>query len=563
MENNVVISNTLQQRFVVMYLGLDRFKNINDTLGPAIGDQLLIQISKRLQNCLQEECFLARIGGDEFSILIPNTRLENTFNIAHEIIDSIGKPFFINEYELFITASIGLCSYPNDGEDTQSLMKNADIALNLAKEEGKNQYKAFSSIKDIKTFKAFSIENSLHKAMEKDEFELYYQPKIDIQSNRIIGAEALIRWNHPEWDLISPKEFISLAEDTGLIIPIGTWVKETACKQNKEWQDEGLAIVPVAVNISAKRFMQKEFVQSIEKILREVDLDPQYLEIEITENSLMENEELAIEVIHQLNKLRLKVSLDDFGTGYSALSYLKQFKVDTIKIDRSFIKEIGTNPQDELIVKGIINLIQSLEINVIAEGVETEEQLKFLEEHHCNQVQGYLYSKPVKADVFKELLKKGKIEIHADKGKANQNVENRRKYFRLSLPHPLSADLTITKFMGKDISLGKTEVLIHDLSVGGLGFFSDIKMAVRSDMILNIETEILGKIIEFVGKIVWMKELNDDVYQYWMEFIIEEHERDEIAKVINTLTVKIRKNPILPDCRFITTDINTFFKNHK
>ncbi|MBS4195670.1 EAL domain-containing protein [Lederbergia citri] len=559
--NNITISRTLQHNFVVMYLGLDRFKNINETLGPAIGDQLLIQISNRLKKFLQEEWFLARIGGDEFSILIPNTKLEKTFSIAKKIIDSMDNPFFINEYELFITASIGLCNYPEDGEDVQSLMKSADIALNLAKVEGKNQYKAYSSVKDIKTFKAFSIENSLHKAMDMKEFELYYQPKIDIHTNQIIGAEALIRWNHPVWDLVSPKEFISLAEDTGLIIPIGTWVKETACRQNKKWQEEGLKIVPIAVNISAKRFMQKEFVKSIERILKDVQLDPQFLEIEITETSLMENEELAIEVIRQLSELGLKVSLDDFGTGYSALSYLKQFKVDTIKIDSTFIKEIGKNNQDELIVKGIINLIHSLNINVIAEGVETEDQLTFLREHKCNQVQGYLYSRPVKAKEFKELLKKGKIDINLQNKKVIEDFTNRRKYFRLNLHHPLSADMTIIKFMGKDISLGKTEVLIQDLSIGGLGFVSDIKIAARPDMILSIETEILGEIVEFIGKIVWIKELYDDVYHYGMEFMIEEQERDEIAKVINTLTVRLRKNPILPDCRFIITDINTFFKH--
>ncbi|MDQ0345154.1 EAL domain-containing protein [Lederbergia wuyishanensis] len=562
LENNVIISNALQQKFVVMYIGLDRFKNINDTLGPAIGDQLLMQISNRLQECIQEDWFLARIGGDEFSILIPNTRLENSISVAHKIIESIGVPFFINEYELFITASIGLCNFPEDGEDTQALMKSADIALNLAKEDGKNQYKAYSSIRDIKTFKAFSIENSLHKAMGMEEFELYYQPKIDIHTNRIVGAEALIRWNHPVWDLVSPNEFITLAEDAGLIIPIGKWVKETACKQNKKWQEEGLNIVPIAVNISAKRFMQKEFVKNIEKILLENQLDTQYLEIEITETSLMENEELAVDVIHQLSDLGLKVSLDDFGTGYSALSYLKQFKVDTIKIDRAFIKEIGENKQDELVVKGIINLIQSLNINVIAEGVETEEQLRFLRDLKCNQVQGYLYSRPVKAAEFKELLKKGKIKINAQTSKLNKEIENRRKFFRLNLVHPLLADMTIIKFMGRDVTLGKTEVLIQDVSIGGLSFISDIKMAVRPDMIISMETEILGENIEFIGKLVWMKELNDDVYSYGMEFIIEEKDRDIIAKLVNTLTVKIRKNPIVPDCRFIITDIYTFFKKH-
>ncbi|MBS4218939.1 EAL domain-containing protein [Bacillus sp. FJAT-49711] len=563
LENQVIISRTLQQKFVVMYLGLDRFNNINDTLGPAIGDQLLVQISDRLQKFLPEDWFLARIGGDEFSMIIPNARIEHKHCLANTIIDSLDAPFFINEYELFITASIGLCSYPNDGEDAQSLMKSAGIALHFAKKEGKNQYKAYSSVRDIKTFKSFSIENSLHKAMDMKDFELFYQPKIDVHTNQIIGAEALIRWNHPEWDLVSPREFISLAEETGLIIPIGKWVKETACKQIKEWQDEGINIVPISINISAKRFMQKEFVKSIARILDQLQLDPHLLEIEITETSLMENEELAIGVINQCRELGIKVSLDDFGTGYSALSYLRQFKVDTIKIDRTFIKEIGVSKQDELIVEGIINLIQSLNIDVIAEGVETEEQLKFLREHKCKQVQGYLYSRPVKAEEFKALLKKGKIKINAKENEVKQEVENRRKYFRLNFVHPLSGDMTIIKFMNQDITLGKTEVLIQDLSLGGLSLVSDIKMAVRPDMILSIETEILGESVELIGKIVWMKELYDDLYHYGIEFMIEETERDLLAKLINTLTVKVRKNPIVPECRFIIADIYTFFKKQQ
>jgi len=560
LENYIVIANALRQSFVVLVMDMDRFKYINNSLGPSIGDQLLIQISERLKESIHKDWFLARIGGDEFAVLIPDTIVtDSVANIAQCIIDSMSKAFLVKEYELFISATIGVCSFPQDGTDVQSLMKNANIALHLAENKGKRCYQVYSSKMDIATFKAFSLENNLKKAMSLDQFEIYYQPKVDVNTNRIIGAEALIRWNHPEWGLVSPREFIPLAEETGLIVPMGTWIKQTVCKQLKEWQDGGIKIVPVSVNISAKRFMQKDFITNVKRIIHENDLDSSLLEIEITETSLIENEEMAIKVIRELRDIGIKVSLDDFGTGYSALSYLKHFKVDTIKIDRSFIQEIGENNRDELVVKGIIQLIQSLKINVIAEGVETEKQLHFLQEHKCNQVQGYLYSRPVKAEPFKNMLSKGIIELNVQSKEMKREFINRRKYYRIHLTHPLIADMTIIKFLGKDISLGKTEVLVVDIGLGGLCFASNIRLGVRPDMVLSMETVILGTSMDFVGRIAWCKDGEDDYYYYGMEFMIDEDERDAIAKVLNGLSVKLRKNSILPDSRFIMTGIRSFF----
>lgn len=563
LENQLIVANVLQQELVVMFLDMDRFKYINDYLGLELGDHLLIQISARLKQCMQEDWFLAHMGGDEFAILVPNVNMQNSTDIAQKIIDRIDRSFFVNEYELFLTTSIGLCVFPSDGTDAQTLMKNADIALNLAKEKGKNRYQVYNSKMDITTYKTFSLENGLNKAMTMDEFEMYYQPKIELGTNRIIGAEALIRWNHPEWGLVSPNEFISLAEETGLIVPMGKWIKQTVCKQNKEWQNEGIHIVPIAINLSAKRFMQKDFVEHILDILEETGLETSFLEVEITETSLPENEKLAISVINQLRAHGIKVSLDDFGTGYSALSYLKRFKVDTIKIDRSFIQEIGMNEQDELIVKGIIQLIHSLNINVIAEGVETEEQLQFLSEHNCQQVQGYIYSRPVRAEEFRQLLIDGKIDIKVQSNQIEQEIQNRRKYFRINFTYPLLADMTITKLNGKDISLGESEVLVMDIGLGGLCFASNIKMAVREDMILSFNTYLLGQQMDLIGRIVWMNEPWNEVYHYGVEFLIDESERESIALVINNLTVKLRRNQILPDCRFVMSDANTFFKKDK
>lgn len=560
LEKSMIVANTLERKFAVLYIDMDRFAYINDALGSMVGDQLLIQVSERLEGALQKDWLLARMEGDQFAILIPDVILLDKLNrIAQELIDLVAKPFFVEQYELFITVTIGMCVFPDDGQDVQTLLKHVGIALHLAKESGKNTYLMFSSNMDSATFKTFSLQNRLNKALSNNEFEVYYQPKIDIQTNRIIGAEALIRWNNPEWDIVPPNKFIPLAEETGLIIPITEWVKRTVCEQNKQWQDEGLDIVPISVNISVQGFMQKDFIQSIQHILQETGLESHYLEIEITESSLIDNEHLAKDVINQLRELGLKVALDDFGTGYSALSYLNLFQVDTIKIDRSFIQEIGTNNQTGLIVKGIINLIHSLNINVIAEGVETEEQLHFLRKQKCNQVQGYLYSKPVRAEEFKQLLSKRKIDI-ARQGKGRQSKHNKRKYFRLQFSYPLLAEMSIIRLMGKEISTGKSDVLIENLSLGGLSFVSTIRMDVRPDMILSFETTLLGKKIHFVGKIVWSREQAERVYLYGVEFLNDEKERDALAKMINQLTIKLRKNPILADCQFIDTDSLTFFK---
>ncbi len=561
LENYLIISNTLQQRFILMYLDIDRFKQINNSLGPAVGDQLLIDISQRLQQSLEEDNFLAHMGGDEFAVLIPNQYgLDKAVQTAESMIACISKPFFVSNYELYLTMTIGICCYPQDGKDVQTLMKNADIALTLAKERGKNRYLIFNANMDVATFKMFSLENSLNKAMQNDQFEIYYQPKVEIGTNRIVGAEALIRWNHPEWGLTSPQEFIPLAEETGLIIPIGEWIIRTVCQQNKQWQDAGLNIVPISVNSSVKQFMQKDFLTNIKRILTETGLEPHYLEIEITETSLIDNEKLVIKVINHLREFGLRVALDDFGTGYSVLSHLKLFNVDTIKIDRSFIQEIGTHDKSTLIVKGIIDLVKSLNIHAVAEGVETVEQLNFLQEHTCDQAQGYLYSRPVKAEVFQQLLEAGEIQFTCEQEQQEQEFVERRSDYRIPLTYPLLAEMTIIKFKDKEITLGNTEVLMCDIGPDGLSFASNIKMAVRPDMILKVTTTILGNEINFIGKIVWSKELYDNVHRYGMELLNDENERDFIVEVLNHFSVKLRQQLLLPDCRFIEASVDSFFR---
>lgn len=567
LEKELIISKTLGQKCAVMFLDLDRFKYINDTLNHSVGDQLLKQISKRLEMCLDEKNTLARLSGDEFAVLVPNISSTNQIiNLSKTIIQSLEDPFFIDDYNLYVTMSIGISIFPNDGEDVHTLMKNADSALHKSEESGKNTYHIYSSSMNIQTYKTFSLELGLRKAIELNQFEFHYQPKVSVKTKQIVGIEALIRWNHPEWGVLYPDEFIPLAEETGLIAEIGKWVKYNACKQNKIWQDAGLPAIPISINISAIRFLEKNLVENIVQVLEETKLDPGYLEIEITETSLLENEQMVLATLDELRNLGVRISLDDFGTGYSSLSYLKRFegRIDTLKIDRSFVVDLSDKHpvNSNFITKAIIELAQHLKMEVVAEGVEVEEQLKILNEYKCEIVQGYLFSKPVPANELAILLEKGYFETNEDSPKTYTNkIENKREYFRIKLDFPLLASMTLIRIYGKKVELGNTPVLIEDIGLGGLRFLSDIRLSIHRDIILEFTTEILGETITMYGSVVWMTESKPGLFHYGLEFIIDESERANLAKLLNKFTILLRKNPLVPDCSFIKIDRYNFFKN--
>ncbi|RXT02881.1 bifunctional diguanylate cyclase/phosphodiesterase [Ammoniphilus sp. CFH 90114] len=399
------------EEFAVLYLDLDRFKYVNDTLGHAIGDKLLQSFCHIILQCKREGDFMARMGGDEFTLLVKGykDRVE-VKALAEKLIHRIKEPIIVEEYELFVTTSIGICFYPSDGEDAQSLMKNADAALHQAKEEGKNKFCIFNSEINKKARKTFSVEKELRRALNHNEFLIYYQPRVNIHSGKIIGAEALIRWNHPEWGMVSPGEFIPLSEETGLIIPIGEWIIREVCRQVKDWKAQGLPLIPISINISAKRFMQRDFITEIKQLLDDYDLDGPQLELEVTETSFISNPLAAQTTMTKLDELGVKVALDDFGTGYSSLSYLTQFKLHTLKIDRSFIQDLSKDDKVRVITTSIIQIAKGLGMEIVAEGVETEEQLVLLEQYGCEQVQGFIYSKPVPVDEFEQLITEGRLQ---------------------------------------------------------------------------------------------------------------------------------------------------------
>ena len=392
----------------VLFLDLDRFKSINDTLGHRVGDRLLKTVAKRLAACVRESDTLARLGGDEFvAILVGVHAAEGITTVAKKILMLISEPIYIDDQEIYTSGSIGIAVYPMDGDDSHTLLKHADLAMYQAKEQDRNNFQFFSREMNIKVLERMMLENSMRKALEREEFFLVYQPQVDAHTGEITGMEALLRWQHPDLGLLAPDKFIYLAEETGFIIPIGEWVLQTACRQNKAWQLQGLPAVRVAVNLSAKQFGQYHLDEMISSTLMETGLEAEWLELEITESAIMKNAEQNAIILRKLKNMGVSLAIDDFGTGYSSLSYLKHFPISRLKIDRSFVRDITTNPDDAAIAEIIIAMAQTLKLSVIAEGVETRAQMELLSFNNCTEMQGYLFSRPVPAEQFAKFLSDG------------------------------------------------------------------------------------------------------------------------------------------------------------
>ena len=396
----------------LMYVDLDRFKIVNESLGLSVGDALLKELAKRLLNELRPEDTLSRQGGDEFIIMMPNTDAEGAAHVAKKILDIISRPFSFAEQRITLTSSIGIAEFPQDGDRFEQLAQSADAALYRAKQAGRNNFQFFTQQMHEQAYEVLQIENELRLALENNEFRLFYQPQVDAVSSEIVGIEALIRWQHPKKGLVSPASFIPIAEETSLINEIGNWVLITALKQLAEWQDAGVAIVPVAINLSIVQFRQDTLYQAVCDALRETKLPPSMLELEMTESIAMEDSQRTVRILKQLNALGVSLSIDDFGTGYSSLSYLKKFSVDKLKIDQSFVRDMEFHPEDASIITAIIGMAKGLGFKTIAEGVETKQQLEFLQQSQCDQIQGYLFSAPLPAEDFVQLLRLGKLLPH-------------------------------------------------------------------------------------------------------------------------------------------------------
>lgn len=403
--HDMSIANRKKEQLAILFLDFDHFKNINDSLGHAVGDQLLIEVSKRLKNLIREEDTLSRQGGDEFVLVLPNVTAEGAAHVAKKLLQAIEQAIKVKENELVITASIGIAMFPEDGTDMETLFKCADAAMYLAKENGRNRYRFYTTEIQQHSSRILSLENALRYAHMRGELSLHYQPQISLSDGKIIGAEALLRWTHPELGSIAPSEFIPVAEESGQILLIGEWVLRNAAMRMKQWIDMGFPPMIVAVNLSAVQFHHEHLSSLVTTILDEVQLPPCYLELELTESVAAQNPLKAVQIMNTLNAQGIRLSIDDFGTGYSSLSYLKRFKVYKLKIDQSFIRDIGVDAEDRAIVTTIITLGKSLGLKTIAEGVETKEQLDFLKENRCDEVQGYYFSKPLNVEDFENYMR--------------------------------------------------------------------------------------------------------------------------------------------------------------
>ncbi|MDD3354199.1 EAL domain-containing protein [Zoogloea sp.] len=395
-------------RIALMFLDLDRFKTINDSLGHMVGDRLLQGVAERLSGCVRDSDTVSRQGGDEFLIVLTNIHAPgDAARVAEKILARLEAPFEVDGHLLGTSFSIGIALYPEDGASVETLMKNADTAMYHAKESGRNTYRFFDELMNANALERLQLENVLRRALERQEFQLYYQPQVDLASGRIIGMEALLRWFSSELGSVSPAHFIPLAEECGLIVPIGEWVLEEACRQARTWQDRGFPAVPVAVNLSAMQFRRDDIVATVRKALANSALDGQWLELELTESLLMQSGSNVEATLAALKTLGVRMSIDDFGTGYSSLAYLKRFPVDRLKIDQSFVRDVTDDPDDAAIVRAIIQMGRSLRLEVIAEGTESPEQMDFLRDEGCTAAQGYLFSPPLPADAISELLRIG------------------------------------------------------------------------------------------------------------------------------------------------------------
>jgi len=394
-------AHRLREHLAVLFLDLDRFKAINNALGHATGDALLKAVSARLNETLRGDDTIAKMGGDSFTLLLPCIRQEDdAARVAGKLLEHLAHPFQIGEHELYLSCSIGVAICPSDGEDAETLIRNASTALNQAKEQGRNSYRHYAPAMNARAVSRMTLESHLYKALERGEFLLHFQPQIETSSGSLIGAEALVRWMHPLRGMVSPVEFIPLAEETGVIVPLGEWVLKQSCRQARLWQECGWPPIRISVNLSAKQLRAKNFPETVRAILEETGLDARWLGLEITESSIMEDVDTSIATLKELKAMGIFLSIDDFGTGYSSLSYLKRFPVDMVKIDRSFVMDIPAQQDDAAIVSAVIAMSDTLGLKVLAEGVENAAQLEFLRQRNCHKIQGYFISKPLPADEF-------------------------------------------------------------------------------------------------------------------------------------------------------------------
>ncbi|MGN7479063.1 EAL domain-containing protein [Solibacillus silvestris] len=544
--------------FAIFYLDLDRFNIINDSLGHSIGDEALQFIAKRFEKLIPSNDYLARLSSNDFIMIIKNYKnKKDVYHLAKKIIRKVSEPFTIDDYELNVSTSIGITFFPEEGREKQTLLKNAHTALYQAKKEGKNNYQLSSHLADISSYKKYVLDRDMRKAIANEEFDLYFQPQVETKKGALCGAEALIRWNHKEWGLVSPGEFIPLAEENHMINTITDWVIQKVCRLLVEWREKELPIIPIAINIPPIRFMKKGFLQFVKGQLDRYQIDPAYLEFEITEGTLLNIEKGVYATIQSLKELGIRIAVDDFGTGYASLASIRKFKPNTIKIDKLFICNINKEDNfDNGIISATLHLAKTLEMNVVAEGVEEFDQLNFLKQNKCDIIQGYLFSKPVKVEEFEKILKTGYLK--PEKINVKSTPAERRKFLRFEFPFPILGQLTIVELNERKLQVGQTPVLIKNIGMDGLNIQSNLKLPINMNIKFHISFILLNEKFEVNGELKWANEEYTNIFSYGVSIKSDQSTDGRLSSVINKLNTLRKNDEQIPDTEFVYEDVYTY-----
>jgi len=553
----------LSTKFALFMIDIEGFKGFNNVLSYEFGDELIKKIGKSIQTFFSDEdIFISRYYGDQFGLIIENVNdMVECQDIGNRLLELFKKPFIIEQYEMYVSASIGFSVFPEDGTNYEQLLKTASIALRRAKDAGEQGYQAYSPQIDVKTFKEFSLRNDLRKAIEKNELLIYYQPILHLKTGKIFGVEALMRWEHPEWGLVPPDEFIPIAESTGFIIPMGKWLLDQVCQDYVNWSEKGYPEIKMSVNYSGIQFFKVNFVDDILDTIKKYGLNPNFLILEITESVLIEHGKKTEMDLAELKRKGVQIAIDDFGTGYSSLAYLNAMNVDILKIDREFLLNVPENENSEKIFRAIINLARDLNIKIVAEGISNWKQLNYLKTFIGTVGQGYIYSKPLPIEAIEPKLAAGFIEPEKDYDESRLFNLERRQLFRVEFRKYLEADMTILEIGGVKAHVGNTKALIKNIGPGGLCFITNVKLPVKKDLILGFVTELMGKKVKVHGTPVWSEELEQGIHIIGLEFTFDENTRMGLTRLLNTVQIRVKKDYGFSDGNFVAGSIKRYFNS--
>lgn len=556
-----LIVDEAKDPFALLYLNIENFHWIDDYLGNNVSKTVIREIVSRIQATVAEDVFIAQLKKDSFALIIEDYGTKQSiYHISEQLIKKICEKLVVDDYEFYVSSTVGISFYPESGDNKYKLLENAHTALYQAKQLGKNNYEPYTSDRqDIATYKRIVLEQDLLEAIEAGDIEMFYQPKIDPLNNRIVGAEALLRWNHKDWGMITPGEFIPLAEKANVMHELEDWVIENVCQQIRTWKRKLDHVCPISINISPTRLMKRGIDEYFAEQIKRNKIEPELLQIEVTENTLLKDNEIVQTTLTNLRDLGIKIALDDFGTGYSTFHYLSNFNVDTLKVDRSFIEKLDfSNEKNEKILLSMLFLAKELDLEIVAEGVEEEDQLSFLKQKNFDLVQGHIYSEAVQADAFLKMLRRGYVNPKVKSTKRENKMK--RKYYRFEFTHYLLGEMEVVGINDKKVNAGVADVLVENLSIGGLKFISPLRLPVYSSIKFQFSFQLMGEFYDLTGMIVNMNEEADGIYSYGVAFDISESEKDRIAQAINKMTVLRKGNKTIPKTNFIKDSPGMFFK---